>query len=128
MEQTAHLQAVIGRLGEEAAITHLRSKGLRIVARNWREGSYELDIIAERWGVLHFVEVKTRQVESLTTPEEAVTFKKSRSLHRAASAFLARNRSRYEGYDVQFDLVAVRHASTTITAVDWIENAIESNW
>lgn len=121
-------RARIGRIGEEAAIRHLRSQGLRMVVHNWREGHYELDIIAERWGVLHFVEVKTRQADGLTRPELAITEQKSRSLRRAASAFLARQRIRYEGYDVQFDLVAVYHNEEQIVAIDWIERAIEANW
>lgn len=120
--------AEIGRMGEEAAVAHLRRQGLRIVARNWREGHYELDIVAERWGVLHFVEVKTRRAEGLTTPEAAITEQKSRSLHRAATAFLAYRRNLYAGYELQFDVVSVHHDGGRVTAVEWVENAIEPHW
>lgn len=118
-----------GRLGEEAVTTLLRRNGHRIVARNWRHGHYELDIVSERCGTLHLVEVKTRQVNSLTPPEMALTDQKQRSLRRAASLFLAGAGRRYEGFDLQFDLASVRITpEETITAIDLIENAIEFGW
>jgi putative endonuclease len=118
-----------GRLGEEAVTTLLRRNGHRIVARNWRHGHYELDIVSERCGTLHLVEVKTRQVDSLTPPEMALTDQKQRSLRRAASLFLAGAGRRYEGFDLQFDLASVRITpEETIAAIDLIENAIEFGW
>lgn len=118
-----------GRLGEEAVTTLLRRNGHRIVARNWRHGHYELDIVSERCGTLHLVEVKTRQVNSLTPPEMALTDQKQRSLRRAASLFLAGAGRRYEGFDLQFDLASVRITpEETIAAIDLIENAIEFGW
>lgn len=128
MVHDASEKARIGRMGEEAAVRYLRQKGLRMVALNRREGHDELDIIAERWGVLHFVEVKTRRAEGLTRPAEAITEQKSRALRRAASAFMAQQRMRYEGYDVQFDLVAVYHNEEQIIEIDWVEHAIEAHW
>lgn len=121
-------QSRIGRLGEDAAVELLRRQGLRIVARNWRSGSYELDVVAERLGVLYFVEVKTRRAEGLTTPEEALTPHKCRSLQRAAQAFLATAGVRYEGYEVQFDLVAVRVSADGTMQAERIEQAIEFGW
>lgn len=121
-------RARTGRLGEEVAIDLLRRQGLRLVARNWRSGSYELDVVAERLGVLYFVEVKTRRAEGLTTPEEALTPHKCRSLQRAARAFLAATGARYEGYEVQFDLVAVEVAADGAMHAERIEQAIEFGW
>lgn len=121
-------KARIGLLGEEAAIDLLRRQGLRIVARNWRSGSYELDIVALQRGVLYFIEVKTRRAASLTSPEEALTPHKIRSLQHAARAFLAANGARYDGYDVQFDLVTVRHNDLGELQLERIEQAIELGW
>ena len=118
-----------GRLGEEAVIAHLRRNGHRIVARNWRHGHYELDIVSERCGTLHLVEVKTRRIDSLTPPEMALTDHKQRSLRRAASLFLAGAGRRYEGFDLQFDLASVRITpEEEITHIELVENAIEFGW
>ena len=54
------LKQKIGNLGEDLAATHLEKQGFKLIARNWRKGSYELDIICADRETLVFVEVKTR--------------------------------------------------------------------
>lgn len=76
--------AETGRAGERAAVEYLRGAGYEICALNWRSGRYELDIVARKAGIVHFVEVKTRRAGSLTPPEAAVTPQKFRALTRAA--------------------------------------------
>lgn len=49
----------IGRLGEELAGKFLMKRGYKIVDRNYRRPWGELDIVAERKGKIHFVEVKS---------------------------------------------------------------------
>ena len=99
--------AETGRAGERAATEYLRRAGYEICALNWRQGRYELDIVALRDGVLHFVEVKTRREGSLTPPEAAATQRKFRALSRAASCYL--RTAGWEG-EVQFDLAAAEAA------------------
>lgn len=93
--------AETGRAGERAATEYLRRAGYEICALNWRQGRYELDIVACREGVLHFVEVKTRRSGSLTPPEAAATQRKFRALSRAAACYL--HTVGWEG-EVAFDL------------------------
>ena len=50
----------IGKSGENQAAEYLKSMGYSITAQNWRQGKYEVDIIAENETVILFVEVKTR--------------------------------------------------------------------
>lgn len=121
-------KARIGRLGEEAALALLARAGLKVVAQNWRSGSYELDLVAEGRGVLCFVEVKTRRAGSLTSPEEALTRQKIRSLQHAARAFLAASGNRYDRHRVQFDLVAVTYDAQEQMQAERIEDAFDFNW
>lgn len=50
----------LGKRGEEEAVEYLKSKGYKIVCRNWRFYGYEIDIVAENEEFIVFVEVKTR--------------------------------------------------------------------
>ncbi len=47
-----------GNIGESLAADYLQDKGYVILHRNWRRGHWELDLIAEKEGLLHFIEVK----------------------------------------------------------------------
>ena len=114
-----------GRRGERAAVEYLRREGYEICALNWREGRYELDIVARTPGVLHFVEVKTRRAGSLTTPEEAITPAKVRALGHAARRYMAAYAVTEE---VQFDLAAVTMRRDGGFDVRFVEQAMEYNW
>ena len=97
--------------GENAAVRLLQDMGWRILARNWRSGHLELDIIAEEDGVLVFVEVKTRARSGLQSPHEALTAVKKERLMRAAQSWLAA----HDAWErpCRFDLVCVTaHAGT----------------
>ena len=50
----------LGKQGEELAIDHLLKSGFRIIERNYRFRKAEIDIIAQKEGLLIAVEVKTR--------------------------------------------------------------------
>lgn len=50
-----------GNKSEEVASSYLQSKGYDIVERNWRTKMCEIDIVAEKDGVLYIVEVKHRK-------------------------------------------------------------------
>ena len=117
--------AETGRAGERAATEYLRRAGYEICALNWRQGRYELDIVACREGVLHFVEVKTRRAGSLTPPEAAATQRKFRALTRAAARYL--RTAGWQG-EVQFDLAAVSRSDDGRGDVELIERAMEHHW
>ena len=115
----------IGSEGEEAAAAWLLEQGFRLLRRNWRAGRYELDIVAEKEGTLHVVEVKTRRREGLTSPEEALDSRKIRALIRAARAYLDRHPHAGE---VQFDLMAVETRPGEAPELRLIEHAVELHW
>ena len=81
-------RAVVGRKGEEEATRYLARLGHRVLARNWRGGHLELDIITLTGNELHFVEVKSRVAPVMAEPQRNVGREKQRRLVAAAQAFL----------------------------------------
>lgn len=117
--------AEIGRAGEQVATEYLRQHGFLICEQNWRNGRYEIDIIATKWDTIHFVEVKTRRADGLTPPEAAITAAKFRALKHAASLYLALHTIDLEPY---FDLCAVEYRMGEPPVIRYIEDAMESTW
>jgi putative endonuclease len=79
----------LGRCGEALACDRLTAGGLRIVARNWRCQTGEIDVVAEAPGLLVFCEVKTRRGDGYGSPAAAVTPAKQARLRGLAAAYLA---------------------------------------
>ena len=78
----------LGKKGEELAAAHLLAEGYAIRHRNWRCAHKELDIVAEKDGLLVVVEVKTRSADFWLEPEMAVNRKKIQRLVTAADAYV----------------------------------------
>ena len=81
----------IGRAGEDLAELLLLQRGYRIIRRNFSCRLGEIDIIAERDGLLSFVEVKTRFSQTYGAGREAVNRQKQRHMRAAAQVFLQAN-------------------------------------
>jgi putative endonuclease len=96
----------VGAAGEAAASAHLRSSGLRVIARDWRCRLGQLDIVCEEAGVLVAVEVKTRRSDRYGLPQEAVDWRKQAKLRALLDAF--RQASGRGDQPCRIDVVAVR--------------------
>lgn len=114
-------QAEIGARGEDIATEWLRQHGFYIVERNWRVGRYEMDIIAEHYDTMHFVEVKTRRQGGWQSAYDSIDEQKRRSLRRAAMTYRAMHRLRH---NIEFDLLAITVDDNGSTMVDFVENII----
>lgn len=77
-----------GRWGEAAAVVDLEAHGFAIVCMNFLCKAGEIDIIARKSGIIHFVEVKARANSAFGIGREAVTPKKQQSIRRAAKFYL----------------------------------------
>lgn len=93
-----------GRRGEQLATRFLKRNGFRILDRNWCNGCYELDIVAEKQGCVVFVEVRGRTLNSLQSGFDSVGYKKKRSIHRASVAYRRSHRG-IKSY--RFDIISI---------------------
>jgi putative endonuclease len=109
----------LGQAGEQWAEDYLKEKGFVILHRNWRHSHYEIDIIAQKGTLLHFVEVKIRSSKKFGFPEEAVTKKKFRFLQNAADEFLFQN-PQYR--HVQYDVLAINTSKNEAAEFFFIED------
>jgi ribonuclease HII len=79
-----------GAAGEQSAAAYLQKQGYTIIARNWKTKACEIDIIARRGDVVHFVEVKYRRVADQGGGIAAITPKKLKQMERAAKLWQQR--------------------------------------
>ena len=114
----------LGMSGEDYAANYLEASGWRIVERNYRIRSAEIDLIVERGGLIVFVEVKTRRSKKFGRPAEAVTLNKQRKIIEAASVFM--QRAEYIGSACRFDVIEI-YFEDGAWHLNQIENAFEVN-
>ena len=121
----------LGERGELAAAAHLKGKGFRVLARNVRLASGEIDLLAEspdRSSVV-VVEVKARAVqagEQARLPERQITRAKAGTLAGLA-ADVSRRRG-VSGRPVRIDVVAVEfvEGERSPREIRHYENAIDA--
>lgn len=80
----------LGKWGEQYAALYLQDLGYDIMARDWRIGHRDIDIIARApdGRTIVFVEVKTRTSDVVTSPDDAVDLRKIRNIGIAANAYV----------------------------------------
>lgn len=91
-------------MGEDLAVEYLSNHKYYVLHRNWKFGRKEVDIIADKSGVLHFIEVKTRKHNRNGYPEENVNKAKIKSMLAVAEHFIRLYPGRNK---VQFDVLAI---------------------
>ncbi|MDR2983194.1 MAG: YraN family protein [Puniceicoccales bacterium] len=104
-------KASLGARGESYAVKYLRKAGYAVIARNWRNGRDELDIVASNGDMLVFIEVKTRTVVGGTVDDTgrgyySVDLRKKRALQRACRAYMSG--LRYPPAHFRFDIIEVK--------------------
>ena len=114
----------LGDFGERVAKAHLEAKGYRILATKFRCREGEVDIVAERDGVVAFVEVKTRRGDAMGAAVEAIDARKAARLLLAADAYGLDRPGLPE--DRRIDLIAIDlDARGKVLSVEHIESAVE---
>ena len=108
---------------EEYAARWLRQKGWRILHRNVRFRSGELDIVALDQQQLVFVEVRKRSNPRYVSASASVDIRKQQRLLRAAASFLQRY-PQWRNLPCRFDVIAFepRQSSGNLEPI-WIPAA-----
>lgn len=114
--------AKIGRMGERAAQKHLKKLGMKILARNFKSGKNEIDIVALDQNCLVFVEVKTRSDDALVNGYFAAMQKSKRNAVKScAKAYIAAMRRKPD--HTRYDAIEVQHDKNgKITSVSHFQN------
>lgn len=81
------LRKKLGQIGETIAVSYLRERDYKIIERNFRTQTGEVDIICKKDKVYIFVEVKTRSSQLFGYPEEALTQDKLARLEQLAQEY-----------------------------------------
>lgn len=95
----------LGRYGEQLGADYLAQHQYVVLHLNWKFSYYEIDVIASKNNVLHFIEIKTRLSVTFGLPEEDADRRKWMNIFKAAKVFQHRN----PGWKrVQYDLLSIR--------------------
>jgi len=117
-----------GALGESIAERFLKSKGYKILGKNYRKPWGEIDIIAEKGDTVRFVEVKTITRNTYIfghDPEEMVDRRKLTKVARTAALYMEMKRDKRE---FQLDVVGViLDAGKQTATCRLFEQALEGN-
>ena len=106
-----------GRKAETAAKVYLEMRDFKIIEQNWRRPRYEIDIIALKDNVVHFVEVKYRFKDDQGSGLDAITTTKLKQMQRAAWAWV--DESKWRG---EYVLSAIELAGADFTIMSFIED------
>lgn len=107
-----------GRQAEAVAAEYLENKGYRILEQNYRTRWCEIDIVAAKDNVIHFVEVKYRQNDSQGSGLEYITPKKLHQMALAAEIWLTKRPS------TEHCLAAIEVSGDGFTVTEFLDNII----
>jgi len=111
----------LGDRGERLAAEHLERRGWTILARNFRVGHREVDLVARRGGIVAFVEVKTRAGLGYGHPLEAITPQKRREIQQVAQIWVERHGR--PGDEYRYDAIAVLIVDGGGPVIEHVEDA-----
>jgi putative endonuclease len=114
----------LGKIGENLACAELERRGYAILARRYRHGGAELDIVAQDGPALVFVEVKAREGREFGDGAEAVTRRKRRRMVVAAMDYLVQNRIGER--PCRFDVVSIQ-LSDGEPQIEVFQNAFDAS-
>ena len=111
----------IGKYGEELAKEFLIKNKYKILEANFHYSKIaEIDIIAEKNNILHFVEVKTRTSCAFGSPFEAIDKRKLSSIYSCANFYIKNCKKRYDKF--QIDAIGILIKKDNPPEIKLLEN------
>lgn len=116
-----------GRRAEQWACLFLRQQGLKLVTRNFRCHTGEIDLVMRDNNQLVFVEVRYRKNNTHGSAAESVDRRKQARVVHCAEYFLQRSGA-LANLPVRFDVVALTSAKKQNSPFEtrWIRNAFDA--
>jgi putative endonuclease len=102
----------IGNQGEDKACDYFLKQGYTLLARNFRHGKAEIDLIFQQGTTVVFVEVKSRASRVFQQAELAVSKDQQRRIIYAANAFLSKLNP---ALDARFDCLGITTGNAPLT-------------
>ncbi len=110
---------LIGAYGEHLAAKYLREEHYDIKAANFKTYTGEIDLIAEKNGIICFIEVKTRQIGGITAPADAVNVRKMENIKSTAAVYLNKWAN---GAEHRFDIIEVFLEDKQLQNINHLKN------
>ncbi len=114
----------IGHRAEDLAAAHVEREGFRILWRNVRIGSLEIDLVAKKDDLVVVVEVRSRGANSFERPLASIGWNKRRMLLRAARGlWRGRLKKMPDVRRVRIDVIAVTPGEDG-PRIEWVRGAM----
>jgi putative endonuclease len=116
----------LGDLGERLACEYLVDKQFNILEKNYQIPFGEIDIIAKKENIIHFVEVKTvAHLGDGFYPEERVDWKKQRKLRQMSQIWLQKHHYPLDcAYQIDVIGIVADH-QTRLAKLHYFPNAVQ---
>ena len=118
----------LGHIGQRYACEYLESQGYVVCEQNWTVQGGEIDIIAEKQGVIHAVEVKTMTTYQEEREYDYISPAQQKALQRSFEIYIE---SFLEEKEYQIDLILVvieknRDNTYTLLRIEYFTDVVES--
>jgi putative endonuclease len=110
-----------GAEAEDRALVFLQGRGLKLIERNWRCKSGELDLVMHEGDTVVVCEVRSRSREDYGDASETVDARKRGKLIRATSLWQAR-RPQWAEAPLRFDVVTLDRDGN----IAWLQEAFDA--
>ena len=110
-----------GICGERLALSYCRKQlGFKLIAKNWRFGKNEIDLICLDGHALVFIEVRLRHEAALVSGVDSINTKKRVALRKCAKAYL--KKLSVQPHTYRFDIISLAYGASKSFTIMYYPN------